>query len=128
MANLKSVRLPTCLMQYDQVSAVVGATRLDQLLRLIVASVDTLRIGKDELDFFGELFETRAGRVRSSDYDFGIMHARPLVLVVHLAGDAVRARVLPVDILLQVERFFAQIRGYKPIFWAEKSLKQKIKV
>ena len=99
-------------MQYDQVSAVVGATRLDKLLRLIVASIDTLRIWKDELYFFGELFETRAGCVRRSDYDFGIVHARPLVLVVHLAGDAVRSRVLPVYILLQVERFFAQIRGY----------------
>ena len=124
VAHLERVGLASRLMQYDQIGALVGAARLNELFRLIITAIDALRVGKYELHLFGELFETRAGRVRRRDNDFGIVDARPLVLVVCLAHNAIGARIFPVNVLLDVESLFSEIGRNQPILYSTTTTKR----
>ena len=51
MAHRQTHWFASMLGHDDDVSDVVGATRRHQLLDLVVATVDTLRVGKQQLDF-----------------------------------------------------------------------------
>ena len=75
-------------MNDDQIGALVGAASFDELFGLIVSTIDALRVGKDEFELLGKLFESGAGRVRRGDDDLGISDASPFVLIVHLTHDA----------------------------------------
>ena len=73
-----------------EVGALVVSTCVHELFDLVVTAVDALRVGQYELHLFGKLLETRAGRVRRCDDDFGIGDAGPSVFVVHVVDNTLR--------------------------------------
>lgn len=86
MAYNKSVGLTTSFMQQDDVGEVVRLRDLDEVLEDVATSVDSYRVGDNDLDFLLELGEPLARTPRSSDQDLGIAILRHFIFIINMGS------------------------------------------
>ena len=94
MTHDEGRRLATVLVYDYDVREVVGTTCLDQLgvrlrkwknlVHLGGSSVDSLRIGNEELYFLDEHFEARTRVARCGDAHLGVLNASRSIFIVHM--------------------------------------------
>ena len=77
MTNDQSIGYTPVLVDDNEICHVVGPACSHQLIELIVAPVQTLRVGDQELELLGELFQSGRGVTGGCDHNFGVLHSGP---------------------------------------------------
>ena len=65
------------LVDHDEVCDVIGPAGGHQLVELVVASVQPLGVGDQQLELLGELLQSGRGVARRCDHHFGVFDACP---------------------------------------------------